>query len=309
MTSFISMPLVRHTGVFVAAILLAAGVTQAQQSTASNDAPAASSYSSSQSGLGQFQLSELAAPALPASSAASPGGGAAGQYGTSGGGHGFHGMFHHWTFEAGLGGNAPTGEDTHETGVFGPGALPVITWGGNFTLGGGLRFNNRFSVLAEYQFMDDKLPGPYISAENAACQAYSNCAASGITITAGNTHINSITASPVFDLTPKRSNGIYAVGGAGWYHKSTNFQAPELTFDYYYGYIYQNVTATSFSSNQWGANGGLGLYHRFSNVYGDTNHTEFFAEARYLYIHTPPVTQPTGIGITELIPFTIGIRF
>jgi hypothetical protein len=303
MTSIISMPLVRHTGMFAAAILLAAGVTQAQQSTTSNDASAASSYSSSQSGVGQFQLAEVAAPATPASSAASPSGGAAGQYGTSGGGHRFHGMFHHWTFEAGLGGNAPTGQDTNESNVVIEGPIPVITWGGNFTLGGGLRLNDRFSVLGEYQFMDNKLPGVFISDVNNNTGGVDN-------ITEGRTHINSITASPVYDLTPKRSNGIYVVGGAGWYHKSTSFETQVAQFDYYYGgYITQNVTVSSFSSNQLGANFGLGLYHRFSNVYGDTNHTEFFAEARYLYIHTPPATQQNGVGITELIPFTVGFRF
>ena len=303
MTSLISTFLVRRTSVFAAAVLLAAGVAQAQQSNASNDSSASPSYSSSQSGLDQFQLAEVAAPATPARSGASPGGGAAGQYGTSGGGHKWHGLLHHWTFEAGAGFNAPTGEDTHETGVVAEGPIPVITWGGNFTAGGGLRFNNRFSVLAEYQFIGDKLPGAFISDVNINTGGVDN-------VTAGHTRINSITASPVFDLTPKRSNGIYAVGGAGWYHKSTSFETQVSQFDYYYGgYITQNVTVSSFSSNQWGANGGAGLYHRFGNMYGDTSHTEFFAEARYLYIHTPPATQSNGLGITELIPFTIGFRF
>jgi hypothetical protein len=216
-------------------------------------------------------------------------------------------MFHHWTFEAGVGGNAPVGQDTHESGVVIQGPIPVITWGGNFTIGGGLRFNNRFSLLAEYQFMDNKLPGIFISDVN---NNVSNSSNSSAGITAGRAHINSIIASPVYDLTPKRANGAYLVGGIGWYHKSTNFQTQITQFDYYYGgYYTQNVTVASFSSNQWGANGGLGLYHRFSNVYGDTNHTELFAEARYLYIHTPPVTQQNGVGITELIPFTVGMRF
>ncbi len=301
MISLISTPLLRRASVFAAAILLATAVTQAQQAGTSNDASTTSSYSSSQSGPGQFELAEVTAPVLSAGSSASPGG-AAGQYGSHGG-HGYHSMFHHWTFEAGFGGNAPTGQDTNESNVVAEGSIPVITWGGDFTLGGGLRLNNRFSVLGEYQFIDDKLPGAFISAVNNNTGGVDN-------ITEGRTHINSITASPVYDLTPKRSNGIYVVGGAGWYHKSTSFETQVTQFDYYVGgYITQNVTVSSFSSNQWGANGGAGLYHRFGNMYGDTSHTEFFAEARYLYIHTPPATQSNGLGITELIPFTVGFRF
>lgn len=307
MTSLIFMPFMRRAVVFAAVMTLAAGVSYAQSGASASDSVSTTpSYSSSQSGLDQFQLAELSAPALPSGSAASSGGGAAGQYGTSGGGHKWHGMFHQWTFEAGGGFNAPVGDNSADLG--GGTNLQSVTWGGNFTAGGGLRFNKRLSLLAEYQFIGDKLPGALISAENNACQVDTNANCFGANITAGNTHINSITASPVFDLTPKRSNGAYLVGGGGWYHKSTNFQTPEIEVSYY-GEYEENVTANSFSSNQWGANGGLGLYHRFSNVYGDTNHTEIFAEARYLYVHTPPTTQQNGLGITELIPVTIGFRF
>lgn len=302
MNSLISMPFIRQTGIFAAAVLLAAGVASAQSSN-STDASTAPTYSSSQTGLDQVQLAELNAPAMGARSAASPGGGAAGQYGSHGGGQGYHAMFHHWTFEVGAGFNAPTGEDTHANGVVAGGPIPVITWGGNFTAGGGLRFNRFLSVLGEYQFIGDKLPGAFISAVSNACEQDTNCATQ---VTTGNARINSITASPVVDLTPKKSSGIYVVGGAGWYHKSTNFNAPGFC-SYYYGC--STVTISTFSSNQWGANGGLGLYHRFSNVYGDTNHNEVFAEARYLYIHTPPATQSNGVGITELIPVTVGFRF
>lgn len=286
MTSLISMPLVRRASVFAAAILLAAGVTKAQ-STTSNDASSSPSYSSSQSGLTQTELAEFSAPALPA-----PGGSAAGQYGSGGGSH--NGFLHNrqWAFEAGGGFNGPVGNDTGSDGN-----PKVISWGGNFTLGGGLRFSNRLSALVEYQFMDNKLPAALLAEFPPEDE-----------ITAGNAHINSITGSPVIDLLPKRTNGIYLVGGAGWYHKSTNFQTPAETV---YGY-YENVTAYSFTSNQWGGNAGFGLYHKLGgNMYGgdDSSHSEIFAEARYTFIHTPPVTQNNGLGTTELIPVTLGIRF
>jgi hypothetical protein len=286
-----SMSLLRHVSLLGCLGLFAAGAAYSQ-STTSADSSSTSGFSSSQAGLSAsgLQLTEYALP-----EASDPGGSSAagaGQYGNGGGyGSGKKSLLHNWTFEAGGGFNAPVGNDT-----------PYITWGGNFTAGGGLRFSDRLSVLAEYQFMDDKLPGGLISAVNSGC---SDCG-----VTAGNSHINSITGSPVVDLTPKWSNGVYVVGGFGYYHKSTNFQSPEEAFSPYYGYYYENVTVASFTSNQWGGNLGLGLYHRLgSSMYGGDSHTQIFAEARYTFLHTPPITADNGLGTTELIPVTIGVRF
>jgi hypothetical protein len=255
-----------------------------------------------------LQLTEYALPesADPAASPAEGAGAGGGQYG-GGGSSGKTSFLHNWTFEAGAGFNAPIGNDTNQYGVVSqsngaPEPVPVITFGGNVTLGGGLRFDKWLSVLAEYQFMDDKLPGALISAVN-------NATGDADDISAGNTHLNSITGSPVIDLFPKSANGIYLVGGFGWYHKSTNFQAPEEAISYY-GEYYENVTVASFTSNQWGANAGFGLYHRLGGgMYGGDSKTQIFAEARYTFIHTPPATQANGLGTTELIPVTFGVRF
>ena len=191
-----------------------------------------------------------------------------------------------------------------ETSSGGPEPVPVITWERNFTVGGGLRFSKRLSALLEYQFIDNKLPGALIADVNNAIDDDAD------DISSGNTHINSITGSPVINLFPKKTNGVYLVGGFGWYHKSTNFQAPEPVISLY-GEYYENVTVTSFTSNQWGGNAGFGLYHRLGGgMYGsDTGHTEIFAEARYTFIHTPPASQDNGLGTTELIPVTFGVRF
>lgn len=282
MTSLISMPLLRRASVLAAAILLAACITKAQSITSSDSRSSDSSFSSSQSGITQTELAEFRAPALlaPGGSSASPGGSAAGQYGSGGSKNGF---LHNrsWTFEGGGGFNAPEGNDT-----------PYITWGANFTGGGGLRLNKRVSVLLEYQFMDNKLPGAFI-------------ATAGQGASGGNSHINSITGSPVIDLFSHKSNGVYLVGGYGFYHKSTNFNV-QVCCDFY-GYPV-TINTNSFSSNQMGANGGIGLFHQIGGVYGDGK-TRLFAEARYTYIHTPPVTQTNGLGTTELIPVTLGIRF
>ena len=283
------VPLARSASVLAAVIFVAAGIVSAQSISSSGSA--SPSYSSSQEGLAQTELAEFMPPAFPARGAglAPAGSAAAAQYGS--GGSGSYMRSHNWTFEAGGGFNAPVGNDT-----------PYITWGGNFTVGGGLRLTSRLSALLEYQFMDNKLPGAFIAAAN-----YAN---SGAGITGGNAHINSITASPVFDLTPKSTNGIYLVGGWGFYHKSTNFSAPEAAFDPFYGYYYANVTVASFTSNQWGGNAGVGLYHRLGgSLYGVSGSSELFLETRYTYLHTPPLTQVNGLGTTELIPVTFGIRF
>lgn len=305
------MRLARRAGLAAVAVLFTCYVASAQSTApqdqaspgqASSDQASATSYSSSQSGT--TQVAELALPEAPAPE---PSAAASGQYGSGGGSGEKHGLMHNrsWTFEVNGGFNAPIGNDTNEPGVVTGEKLPVITWGGNFGVGGGLRFNNRLSVLAEYQFIDDKLPGALITAVNTAVDGGAD------DITAGNTHINSITGSPVIDLTPKWTNGFYLVGGFGWYHKSTNFQAAEEVFDPYYGYYAENVTVSSFTSNQWGGNGGLGFYHRLGGgMYGnDTSQTQLFAEVRYLFIHTPPATQDNGLGTTELIPISLGVRF
>ena len=260
-------------------VFLVAGVANAQTAPFA-DQSNATGYSSSQAGLSDsgLQLKDFALPDADPDGSAS----GAGQYG-NGGGYGGgekQKLLHSWTFEAGAGFSAPIGNDT-----------PYITWGGNFTVGAGLRFNPRISTLLEYQFMDNKLPGALIAAGGGET---------------GNAHINSITGSPVIDLFPKKSNGIYLVGGFGYYHKSTNFNIQECCD--FYGYPV-TVTANSFSSNQWGGNIGLGLYHRLGSMYGGDSHTQLFAEARYTFIHTPPITQTNGLGTTGLIPVTLGLRF
>jgi hypothetical protein len=264
------------------AIFLAAGVAKAQSSSSQD--PSTAGYSSSQAGLSAsgLQLTDYALPEAPDPAGSSAEGGA-GQYGKGGGNGGSKGPWHNWTFELGGGFNAPVGNDT-----------PYITWGGNITGGGGIRFSDRLSVLAEYQFIDDKLPGAFIAA---------------VGTQSGDAHFNSITGSPVLDLTPKWHNGAYLVGGFGFYHKSTNFSDYECCDLYGYSVPENVLTVTS---NQWGANFGLGLYHKVGgDLYGpdSSGHTELFAEARYLYVHTPPISASNGLGTTELIPVTLGVRF
>jgi hypothetical protein len=229
--------------------------------------------------------------ALPASP--EPKGGA-GQYDnrTHGGGGG-GGIRSHLTYEVGGGVNAPTSDSS-----------PYITWGGNFTVGTGYRFNQHFSTLMEYQFIDSKLPGAIIAEAGAQ---------------GGYDHIWSLTLDPMYEINPKSSVGFYAVGGGGFYRKVTSFTDPNqgVYCDYFgcYG-VTQNQVVGHFSSNQGGWSIGGGLEHRFAGWNGDGK-MKLFAEARYLDVLSPAVNglTPNGLGVTtvgedtKIIPVTIGLRF
>jgi hypothetical protein len=195
------------------------------------------------------------------------------------------GLFSHIAAEVGAGANTPIGNTGH-----------TLTWGGNVTGGAGLHLGGDASVLAEYQFIDDKLPGYVIAAAGAQ---------------GGYIHVWSLTLDPMFDLAPKRTNSAYVTGGGGFYRKVTSFTDPQLVEQCYYYCVIgtENVVVSHFSSNQGGVNVGLGLTHRLGGTYGDGT-TQLFAEARYTFLNTPSATKTSyGFGTTELIPVTLGVRW
>jgi hypothetical protein len=275
MSSPLWTSLMQRVSFLCGAAIFSASFVSAQSVPSTNPNPFSVNESSSLQYVPADGFSGASALSEAAGALGSGGGRGAGQYERK------TGVFsvNHLAFEAGAGFNAPIGNDT-----------PYITWGGNFTGGGGLNFNKRFSLLGEFQFMDNKLPGAFVAAGGGQ---------------GGNAHIISLTADPVIDLFPSRVNSMYVTGGGGYYHKSTNFTVVECCD--FEGYPV-NVTANSFSSNQGGANVGLGLSHRVGGVYGDGK-MKLFGEARYVYIHTPAIGQTNGLGTTELIPVTFGLRF
>jgi len=196
-----------------------------------------------------------------------------------------HNRWNHFTFELGAGFNAPIGND-----------IPYITWGGNLTLGVGRQFTRHIGALVEYQFIDDKLPGSFLSA---------------VGTPSGNTHIWSFTVDPIVYLRPidqARWNA-YAVGGGGYYRKVTNFNsAVPVVYCGYFGFCvggYENATVASFASNQGGVNAGFG----FTRSIGQS-HAKYFAEARYVWVDSPrSSTSQVGTGTTELLPVTLGVRW
>ncbi len=291
-----SMSLMRHASILSAALVLAVYAASAQvvpfhepsgSPVVDPSSSTAVSESSSSATLPLADDASIDGAGLPAAPSAS-GSGAAGQdYGNH-----HHNMFSHLTFEAGGGFNAPTSDSS-----------PYITWGGNINVGAGYRINPRVSVLTEYQFIDDKLPGALIAETGA---------------TGGNAHIWSFTLDPVVDLAPKRTNDVYVTGGGGFYRKVTNFTDPEpseyCTY-FYCGIAYENQVVGHFSSNQGGWNIGGGFTHRMGGIYSDGK-VKLFAEVRYLDVLTPAeVSSPNGLGTTtvgadtKLVPVTFGVRW
>lgn len=189
------------------------------------------------------------------------------------------------SFELGGGFNAPIGND-----------IPYITWGGNFTLGVGRQFTPRIGALVEYQFIDDKLPGAFLWA---------------VGTPGGNTHMWSFTVDPIIYLHPVNQKGwnAYAVGGGGYYRKTTNFNTSvPVVYCGYFGFCvggYENATVASFSSNQGGANIGFGFTHTIGE-----GRAKYFAEARYLWVDSPiSSSTEVGTGTTGLLPVTLGVRW
>lgn len=204
-----------------------------------------------------------------------------------------HDILHRLAIEAGGGASAPAGDKND------------ITWGYGFLLGAGVNFNPHLAAFLEYQFLDNKVPGAIIAESGA---------------TGGHYHIWSFTLDPEYDFFPKSSNDVYAVGGGGFYRKTTNFSVLAPTQFCYYFYCSQGYapqTVGSISSDQGGWNIGGGYQHRFGGMYG-MSRTRFFAEVRYLDVLSPSLqgTSPSGglgpvtvAADTKLLPITVGIRW
>lgn len=291
MTSNRAMSFFGHTTLLCAVFSFSVSTLSAQNTRASDiSSPAVSTTESSSNTL---QLSgDTLTPAFAALTAAPDPKGGAGQYDNRSRGGGGGAWMSHLTYEVGGGFGAPSGYSS-----------PYITWGGNFTVGAGYRYNRMLSLMLEYQFVDDKLPGAIIAEAGA---------------TGGHVHIWSLSVDPVLDLTPKSAIDFYAVGGGGFYRSVTSFTDPEQTqyCTYFYcGILTQNVVVGHYSSNQGGWSIGGGLAHRFAGWNGDGK-MKVFAEARYLDVMTPAVTtQANGLGTTTVgadtktIPVTVGLKF
>jgi len=272
---------VQRGAVLGVAMLVSSACALAQDAAPSADKTEPATYSSS-------QIANLSLPDLPISHAALGASSRNARPPYRGASNRDNGPWSKLAFEVGGGFNAPA-----------PDSADYISWGGHFNLGAGYRFSPYVTMLAEYEFIDDKLPGHIIAQTGAD---------------GGNAHIWSLTAKPIITLNPKSTYNVYLTGGGGFYRKVTNFTDPVLA--YYCDYYYCSVGTTNqvighFSSNQGGWSGGMGIQRHV----GDSR-MKLFLEARYLEIETPAVTtQPNGLGTvtvgsgTSLLPVTFGVRW
>ena len=147
MNSVRYLSLVRNTALLCGAFALAVSTASAQHATEPDSTESGSNATYSSSNPDSAMAPDLAAlPAAPSAAAAG------GQYDnrTRAGG-GASGFRDHLAFEVGGGFNAPTGDSAAD-----------ITWGGNVTIGAGYKFNPNVSLMLEYQFIADKVPGRLI---------------------------------------------------------------------------------------------------------------------------------------------------
>ncbi len=309
-----SCPSLRRVLIAVSAFAIGFSLNAAAQMTsAADNAAGGQTYSSSaayQAYLSTDALpgggssSEPSASASPASSSALP------QYGGSGGRQSSYPSYEsrtsHIAFEGGFGFSVPVGNDTKfsQADINNGYLSPAQSVGYDLTVGAGWNFTKKFGALLEYQFLRQGMSNDYLNALNTA----EGTSGSGSSI-GGNINTWSFTIDPIFYMPFSRKSGAYVTGGGGFYRKVTNFTEPVESCDYY-DYCYNvPVTVDHFSSNQGGANGGVGFYRK---VFGEDSNAKFYAEVRYVWVDSPVASASNsyqGSGTEGLIPVTFGIRF
>ena len=235
-----------------------------------------------------------------------------------------------WIFYGGVGLGVPIGNTNH---YFTP------SWG--FQAGGGRQFSKKFAVPIEFDYDHFGMTSQTLNNQltlynndiNYYCSLPANtatCTADGVSDFAaldGNMHAWSFTADPTETFMQTDSWGAYAVEGVGFYHKVSNFLAPETEeyCDPYYGIceaIQANAVIDHYTSNAVGFNAGLGLTYKFSRF----SNERFYGEVRYVFVdnsHRPGVTVnspvattyaatndfPANSNRTGYFPIKFGIRF
>ena len=218
-----------------------------------------------------------------------------------------------YTFFAGAGFGQPVGNTYH-----------YFTPNYGFQVGGGRNFSKHFGTMIQFDYDHFDL-----NKRTLGNQAYiysGDAVASDNGIDASN-HIWSFTIDPTYTFYSGEGLGAYVVAGVGFYHKVTDFSAPQQGFycDPYYGICstveYQG-TFDQYVSNAVGFNGGLGLTYKFSRF----SNERLYAEARYVFIDNSQRNGytvanlatttyngynyfPANSNRTTYVPIKLGIRF
>ncbi len=168
--------------------------------------------------------------------------------------------------------------------------------GWNVLLGGGFKFNDRLSLLAEWNF--NRMTVPQSLAYDSAQTPY------------GNEHIWTVDLNPKFNFIHRDRLDGYVIGGGGFSRALTNFTVPVyVPCGYYYYYYYGggcsgSVTVAHTSTNQGNIDIGLGAEWRISPY----ERGKIFLEARYQKLFSPKSVLPPGQD-ANLIPVTVGYRW
>jgi len=305
-----SCPFTRR--ILIAASALAIGFSlsaAAQTATNSANSSTAESFSSSSNSELQALLnpdaflpsgSPSAEPAPHALASPQYGGRNSAQY------PGYESRWSHLAFEGGVGFTIPVGPGTsYNSAELAEGYLaPPESTGYNINVGGGWMFTKRVGALIEYTFDKQGMPGGYLT----ALSNVSGVASSGSAL-GGNINTWDFALEPIIYQPFSNKSGAYVTGGGGFYRKVTNFTEPvdECSF---YGFCYGvPTTIDHFSSNQGGANFGIGFYRK---VFGEDSNGRVFAEVRYVWVNSPKAEASNyyqGSGTEELIPVSFGVRF
>ncbi len=193
----------------------------------------------------------------------------------------------HFVFEGGGGVTPPVS-----------GTQKFANTGFNVLLGGGFRFNDRLSLLAEWNFNRMGVP-----TDLAIAQAQ---------VPGGNEHIWTAMLNPKFDyIRGGRVDG-YVIGGGGFSRQLTTFTAPVVVpcgyggygYGYGYGGCSGSVNVAHESSNQGMFDVGTGVEFRFSPY----SRFKLFVEGRYERFYTPKSNLPPGYN-AALVPVMIGVRW
>jgi hypothetical protein len=264
-------------------------------------------YSSSSSTSAYLSTDAL----LGGSTYAEPSGGASGspQYGgnsrRSSSYPSYESKWSHIAVNFGGGFTMPVGNTTHYNQADfknpnGP-LSPSQGVGYNIDAGAGWNFSKKFGVLLDYEFNRDTIPSNYLNQLATASQSTSGLG--------GNINTWSFSLDPIYYLPVTTRSGAYVTGGGGFYRKVTNFTAPVPQCDFYYGCYNVGVTVAHFSSNQGGADLGVGFYHK---MFGQDSNAKLYAQVKYVWVNSPRADSSNsyqGSGTEELLPVTFGIRF
>ncbi len=164
--------------------------------------------------------------------------------------------------------------------------------GWNVMLGAGYKFNDRLSLLAEWNF--NRMGVPHSLAFEQA------------QVPDGNEHIWTIDLNPKFNVIQRGRTDGYVIGGGGFSRALTSFTYPVYVPCgwYFYGGCVGDVTVAQTSTNQGNVDIGVGGEWRVSPY----DRGKIFLEARYQKLFSPKSALPPGQD-AAFVPVTLGYRW